>query len=57
MDFLHPAGFLRTVMLTVEPEASDNSATSGLTDAVKVLTEDISEKMQSFGRRLEALES
>ena len=57
MDFLRAAGFLPPVTLTAEPEASDKSAVHGLTDAVKVLAEDISKKMQSFGRRLEVLES
>ena len=57
MDFLRAAGFLPPVTLSAEPEANSDSAVRGLTDAVKALAEDISEKMQSFGRGLEVLES
>ena len=54
MNFLRAAGLLPPIPLTAEPEASNDSAVRGLTDAIKALAEDMSEKMQSFGRRLEA---
>ena len=56
--FLRAAGILPT---SEEPPAiEDSSAEStirGLTDAVKALTQDVSERMNHFGKRLEALKT
>ena len=57
---MHPALTLPEAGHTGDNDASgnnDSSAISGLTEAVKVLAKDVLEKMDTFGRRLEALES
>lgn len=50
LEFLRAAGFLPAF---VQPKADKEVAMRGLTEA---LTNDVSEKMDSFGKRLEALE-
>lgn len=40
----------------VASDNNDSSAISGLTEAVKALAKDVSENMDTFRRRLEALE-
>ena len=52
LKFLCAAGFLPAFTPVVKPEASKDVVMSGLTEAVTVLTWDVSEKADSFRRRL-----
>ena len=65
LEFLRAAGLPDASLTLPEAVIGDNNASgnddglaiSGLTEAVKALTKDVSEKMDTFRRRLEALES
>ena len=62
LDFLWAAGLLPGILPTSEepPAVEDSSAEStirGLTDAVKALAQDVSERMNHFGKRLETLKT
>ena len=62
LDSLRAVGLLPGILPTSEesPAVEDSSAEStirGLTDAVKALAQDVSERMNYFGKRLEALET
>ena len=62
--FLRAAGLLnaplpqpKAVTSGNDTPADNNAANSGLTEAVMALAKDASEELDTFGRRLEALES
>ena len=65
LEFLRAAGLFDAPLTlpdagytddNVTSDNNDGSAIPGLTEAVKALAKDVSEKMDTFGRRLEALE-
>ena len=58
LEFLRAAGLLPPLTLPADlAENNDSSAMLGLTEAVKALAQDVLEKMDLFGKRLEALET
>ena len=59
LEFLRAAGLLPPLTLPddLAEKKNDSSAMLGLTEAVKALAQDVSEKMDLFGKRLEALET